>query len=163
MRSEPAADVSVTVRLDPKVKATIAAIDEDAWETIEYTDAVFDENTGRWISRAEVAVISFSAFSAQKKADQVPGRLVVRRIPDVNPRANHGRRRSSTAGASPPSSPPPTMPCSTRWLRMSRFGPSLSAVGLVDCGVHGACPVTLPFPRHRGGASQQSRTAGRDE
>jgi hypothetical protein len=85
------ADVSVTVRLDPKVKAAIAAIAEDAWKTIEYTDAVFDETTGRWISRAEVAEIDFTAFSAQKKADQVPGRLVVRRIPDLNPKANHGQ------------------------------------------------------------------------
>ncbi len=85
------ADVSVTVRLDPKVKAAIAAIAEDAWETIEYTDAVFDEPTGRWVSRAEVAEIPFTAFSSQKKADQVPGRLVVRRIPDLNPKANHGQ------------------------------------------------------------------------
>ena len=85
------ADVSVTVRLDPKVKATIAAIGEDAWETIEYTDAVFDQCTGRWISRAEVAEIDFTAFSGQKKTDQVPGRLVVRRIPDLNPRATDGQ------------------------------------------------------------------------
>jgi hypothetical protein len=85
------ADVSVTVRLDPKVKATIAAIGEDAWETIEYTDAVFDQSTGRWISRAEVAEIDFTAFSGQKKTDQVPGRLVVRRIPDLNPRATDGQ------------------------------------------------------------------------
>ena len=78
------ADVSVTVRLDAKVKAAIAAIAEDAWETIAYTDAVFDETTGRWISRAEVAEIPFTAFTGQKKADQMPGRLVVRRIPDFN-------------------------------------------------------------------------------
>jgi len=78
------ADVSVTVRLDPKVRAAIAAIAEDAWESIEYTDAVYDETTGRWISRAEVAEIPFTAFSAQKKTDQLPGRLVVRRIPDLN-------------------------------------------------------------------------------
>jgi hypothetical protein len=85
------ADVSVTVRLDPKVKAAIAAIEPEAWQTIEYTDAVFDETTGRWISRAEVAEIPFTAFSGQKKADQVPGRLVVRRIPDLNPEASHGQ------------------------------------------------------------------------
>jgi hypothetical protein len=84
------ADVSVTVRLDSKVKAAIAAIPEDAWEPIEYTDAVFDEATGRWISRAEVAEIPFTAFSAQKKADQVPGRLVVRRIPDLNATVGQG-------------------------------------------------------------------------
>src|ERR1700710_2851480 len=49
------ADVSITVRLDSKVKAAIATIDEHAWTPIEYTDAVYDENTQRWISRAEVA------------------------------------------------------------------------------------------------------------
>ncbi len=83
-----AAAVSVTVRMDKTVKKAIAAIDADAWTTIEYTDAVFDEATGRWISRAEVAEVDFTAFSAQKKADHVPGRLVVRRIPDFNAEKN---------------------------------------------------------------------------
>ena len=78
------AAVSVTVRMDKRVKAAIATIDDDAWTTIEYTDAVFDEASGKWISRAEVAEIDFTAFAAQKKADHVPGRLVVRRIPDFN-------------------------------------------------------------------------------
>ena len=78
------AAVSVTVRMDQRVKAAIAAIAEDAWTTIEYTDAVLDQTTGRWISSAEVAEIDFVAFATQKKADQVPGRLVVRRIPDLN-------------------------------------------------------------------------------
>jgi Transposase DDE domain group 1 len=78
------ASVSVTVRMDKRVKAAIATIAEDAWTAIEYTDAVFEEATGRWVSRAEVAEIDFVAFAAQKKAAQVPGRLVVRRIPDLN-------------------------------------------------------------------------------
>jgi hypothetical protein len=85
------ADVSVTVRLDPKVKAAIAAIDTDAWQTIDYTDAVFDEPTQSWISRAEVAEIPFTAFATHKKTDQVPGRLIVRRIPDLNPSAQPGQ------------------------------------------------------------------------
>ena len=85
------ADVSVTVRMDPKVKAAIATIDDQAWTTIEYTDAVFDEATGRWISRAEVAEIDFTAFAGQKKTDRVPGRLVVRRIPDLNPKSTDGQ------------------------------------------------------------------------
>ena len=78
------AAVSVTVRMDKAVKKTIATIPDHAWTTIEYTDAVFDETTGRWISRAEVAEVPFTAFSAQKKSEQVLGRLVVRRIPDFN-------------------------------------------------------------------------------
>ncbi len=84
------ADVSVTVRLDATVRATIAAIPAEAWKPIEYPDAVFDETTGRWISRAEVAEIDFTAFAAQKKTDQVPGRLVVRRIPDLNAISGQG-------------------------------------------------------------------------
>lgn len=82
------AAVSVTVRMDKRIKAAIAAISEDAWTTIDYTDAVFDEASQRWISRAEVAEIDFTAFAAQKKSDHVPGRLVVRRIPDFNAEKN---------------------------------------------------------------------------
>ena len=85
------ADASVTVRMDPKVKAAIATIDDDAWTTIEYTDAVFDEPTSTWVSRAEVAEIGFTAFTSKKKAEQVTGRLVVRRIPDLNPNAKNGQ------------------------------------------------------------------------
>ena len=85
------ADVSLTVRLDKRVKATIATIADDAWTPIEYTDAVFDEETKTWVSRAEVAEIPFTAFTSKKKAEQVTGRLVVRRIPDLNPGKNHGQ------------------------------------------------------------------------
>ncbi|WP_194385050.1 IS1380 family transposase [Microbacterium luteum] len=79
------ADVSVTVRMDPAVKAAIATIPDDAWEMIEYTDSIRDETTGQLISKAEVAEIPFTAFRSRKKAEQVAGRLVVRRIPDLNP------------------------------------------------------------------------------
>ena len=78
------ADVSVTVKLTQTVKAAIAEIDEGAWTPIAYTDAVYDENTGTWISRAEVAEVPFTAFISKKKAKQVTGRLIVRRIPDLN-------------------------------------------------------------------------------
>lgn len=79
------ADVSITVRLDAKVKTAIAAIDEHAWTAIEYPDALYDEASGQWISRAEVAEIAFTAFSSKKASQHVPGRLVVRRIPDLRP------------------------------------------------------------------------------
>jgi hypothetical protein len=85
------ADVSVTVRMDPKVKAAIAAIAQDAWTPIEYTDAVYDAQADRWVSRAEVAEIEFTAFSSRKAAEQVTGRLVVRRIPDLNPEKSAGQ------------------------------------------------------------------------
>jgi hypothetical protein len=85
------ADVTVTVRLDPKVKKAIAAIGDDAWTTIEYTDAVLDEATETWVSRAEVAEVPFTAFSSKKTDQRVPGRLVVRRIPDLNPKKATGQ------------------------------------------------------------------------
>jgi hypothetical protein len=85
------AQMSVTVRLDKRVKAAIAAFGEDAWSTIQYTDAVFDEQTKRWISAAEVAESPYIAFASKKKSEQVTGRLVVRRIPDLDPKAAPGQ------------------------------------------------------------------------
>jgi hypothetical protein len=76
------ARVSVTVRLTATIKAAIAGIDDEAWTAIQYPDAVRDEATGEWVSRAEVAEIPFTAFSSKKADQRVPGRLVVRRIPD---------------------------------------------------------------------------------
>jgi len=78
------AAVSVTVPMNPAVKRAIATISEQAWTTIEYTDALFDEGSDTWISRAEVAEVAFTAFASAKKSEHVPGRLVVRRIPDFN-------------------------------------------------------------------------------
>jgi hypothetical protein len=78
------AQVSVTVRMNARIKTAIAAIPDDAWTTIEYTDAVYDEASRQWVSRAEVAEVPFTAFASGKKAERVPGRLVVRRIPDFN-------------------------------------------------------------------------------
>ena len=78
------AAVSVTVRLDPAVKAAIASIPDDAWTTIKYPNAILDEATGTWVSKAEVAEVPYTAFSSRSKADRVTGRLVVRRIPDVH-------------------------------------------------------------------------------
>jgi hypothetical protein len=78
------ADVSVTVRLTAAIKTAIAGVEATGWTPIEYTDAVFDQDSGAWISRAEVAEIPFTAFAAQQPTHRVPGRLVVRRIPDLN-------------------------------------------------------------------------------
>src|SRR3954471_3983505 len=85
------AEVSITVRMDPAVKRAIAGISEHAWTTIKYTDAVYDEATGSWISKAQVAEVPFTAFTSHKKADQIPGRLIVRRIPELNPKQGTGQ------------------------------------------------------------------------
>ena len=51
--------------------------------TVNNLDAIRDEATGLWVSRTEVAEIPFTAFASAKASEQVPGRLVVRRIPDA--------------------------------------------------------------------------------
>ena len=78
-------DVGASWFLPRVTRGAGATIDDDAWTTINYTDAIFDEHTNRWISRAEVAEVDFTAFTSKPKNDQVPGRLVVRRIPDFRP------------------------------------------------------------------------------
>jgi hypothetical protein len=83
--------VSITVRMDPAVKRAIAGIDEDSWTPIKYPEAIFNETTGSWISKAQVAEVPFTAFTSKKKADQVPGRLIVRRIPELNPKQSDGQ------------------------------------------------------------------------
>jgi hypothetical protein len=85
------AEVSITVRMDAAVKRAISTIDETAWTTIKYTDAIYDEATGTWVSKAQVAEIPFTAFVSKKKGEQVPGRLIVRRIPELNPKQNTGQ------------------------------------------------------------------------
>jgi hypothetical protein len=110
------AAVSVTVRMDRAVKKAIATIPADAWATIEYTDAVFDEATGRWISREEVAELGFTAFSAQKKSEQVLGGWWCAGSPTSTPRHTGPPVSTpcSTCGASTRSSPLPTPRSSTR-------------------------------------------------
>jgi hypothetical protein len=85
------AQVSITMRMSSAVKRAIAGIDPTAWTTIKYPQALYDQATGAWISRAEVADVPFTAFSSRPTTDHVPGRLVVRRIPDLNPKADLGQ------------------------------------------------------------------------
>ena len=85
------AAVSVTARMDKAVKRAIASIGDQAWEAIEYTNAVYDEDTKTWVSRAEVAEVGFTAFTSRKTAEHITGRLVVRRIPDLNKKTDDGQ------------------------------------------------------------------------
>ena len=77
----------MTARTDPAVKRAIATIPDDACVAIEYTDAIFETDAGRWVSTAEVAEaaeVPFTAFTSRKKAEHILGRLVVRRTPELN-------------------------------------------------------------------------------
>ncbi|NLB48162.1 MAG: IS1380 family transposase, partial [Microbacteriaceae bacterium] len=81
------ADVSVTVRMNPSIRHAIESISGDAWTPIEYPGSTRDKETGRLISRAEVAEVPYTAFTS-KKGQQITGRLVVRRIPELGPKAS---------------------------------------------------------------------------
>ena len=93
------AQVSVTVRLDPQVKKAIAAIPAQAWTAIEYPDAIFDEDTGAWVSRAA----SYWACSSSSDGSTVsPDATAISR------RSSCCRTVSNTSGRE--------MPCWASWL-----------------------------------------------
>jgi hypothetical protein len=73
---------SITIRVDRKVRRAIAAIPADAWVEIEYPRPVWDEDQQRFVSRAQIAEASYTAFEGTR--DAVTARLIVRRIPDLN-------------------------------------------------------------------------------
>jgi hypothetical protein len=81
---------SVTVRMDPKVKAAIAAIPEAAWTPIRYPRAIWDDQLRCWISDAEVAETGYTAFTS-KKGQAITARLIVRRVKDLNRKAAGGQ------------------------------------------------------------------------
>jgi hypothetical protein len=87
---------SVTVRMDPRVRAAIAAIGEDAWTPIRYPRAVWDDQLGRWVSDAQVAEVEYTAFTS-RKGQAITARLIVRRVRDLGRNAAAGQGELFTA------------------------------------------------------------------
>lgn len=79
------ASVSLTTGSNPSVNAAISTIPDTAWTAIHYPDAFVDTETGALVSDAQVAEIRYTAFTSHPKAQQVPGRLIVRRVKRLNP------------------------------------------------------------------------------
>lgn len=73
---------SVVLAKNTAVTAAITAISEDAWVGVRYPGAVQDPDTGEWISDAEVAETTYTAFADTKH--EVTARLIVRRVKDRN-------------------------------------------------------------------------------
>jgi Transposase DDE domain group 1 len=80
----------VTARMDPAVKAAIAAIPEDAWTPIRYPRAIWDGQLRAWVSDAQIAEVGYTAF-ASKKGQAITARLIVRRVRDQNRTASEGQ------------------------------------------------------------------------
>jgi hypothetical protein len=77
---------SVTARMDKKIAKAIAGIPDHDWTPIRYPNAIYDEDEQRWISDAEVAEITYTAFTSKKKY-AVTARLIVRRVRRLAPPA----------------------------------------------------------------------------
>ena len=81
---------SVTVQMNPHVKAAIASISENAWIPIQYPQAIWDDQLACWESDAEVAETEYIAFTS-KKGKAITARLIVRRVKDLNRQAACGQ------------------------------------------------------------------------
>ncbi|MGV1010183.1 MAG: IS1380 family transposase [Dermatophilaceae bacterium] len=78
------ASVSLTTGSNPSVNAAISTIPDGAWTPIHYPDAFVDTDTGALISDAQVAEIPYTAFTSHPAREQMPGRLIVRRVKRLN-------------------------------------------------------------------------------
>ena len=75
------AQFSLVLTKNAAVQKAIDAIEDDAWRPVAYPGAVRDPDTGAWISDAEVAETSYTAFAST--TDAVTARLIVRRVKDA--------------------------------------------------------------------------------
>ena len=82
---------SVTAPVSAAIRAALAGIPEDAWQAIKYPQAVWDDQLGCWVSDAEVAETTYTAFTSKKKSLQVTARLIARRVRDKNKDAAPGQ------------------------------------------------------------------------
>ena len=80
------AQFSITARMDRAVQKAVAGIDEDAWVSIKYPKAIYDEEEKRWISDAQVAETTYTAFTSKARRHRVTARLIVRRVKRLNPK-----------------------------------------------------------------------------
>jgi hypothetical protein len=75
------AEFSLVMTKNPAITRAIASIPDTAWTPVRYPGAVQDPDTGAWISDAEVAEVTYTAFAAT--TDRITARLVVRRVKDA--------------------------------------------------------------------------------
>jgi hypothetical protein len=83
------AHFSVTVQMNPHVRAAIAGISETAWVPIRYPRALWDDQLACWVSDAQVAEVTYTAFTSTDRP--ITARLIVRRVKDLNCQAACGQ------------------------------------------------------------------------
>lgn len=73
---------SVTAQQNVSVQAAIASIPETTWQKITYTTPIYDEDSREWVHTAEIAEITYTAFTNPTDNGQfITARLIVRRVP----------------------------------------------------------------------------------
>jgi hypothetical protein len=81
---------SITTKQTRPVQAAIEVIDPGAWVPIAYPHAIYDEATQQWISDAEIAETTYTAYQSRRKSEQITVRMIVRRVKDKNVVASQG-------------------------------------------------------------------------
>ncbi|MBA8926963.1 hypothetical protein BC739_004169 [Kutzneria viridogrisea] len=83
---------SITAPHNPAVTTAIAAIDQAAWRPIRYPRPVLDTDTGQWVTHAEIAETTLTAFTnpTDNPGRTVTARLLVRRVPAHTPTGQDG-------------------------------------------------------------------------
>jgi hypothetical protein len=79
----------VATRLDAKIRAACEDITQDRWVHIKYPQAIWDGDEKRWISDAQIAETSYTAFEGTRWA--ITGRLIVRRVKRADPQVDRGQ------------------------------------------------------------------------
>ena len=62
--------------------------------SIKYPKAIYDQDEQRWISDAQVAETTYTAFTSRARRHQVTARLIVRRVKRLNPKTARRVRAS---------------------------------------------------------------------
>lgn len=76
------AHFSITAPLNPSVRKAIDTIGEHSWVGIRYPQAIYDPEHDVWISDAEIAETTLTAFtnSTQNRGNKTTAQLIVRRV-----------------------------------------------------------------------------------
>ena len=84
---------SVTAQQNVSIQAAIASIPDTAWQKITYARPVYDEDTEKWVSTAQIAETRYTAFTNPTDNGQfITARLIVRRAPKTTSATSEGTR-----------------------------------------------------------------------
>jgi hypothetical protein len=62
---------SITTKQTRPVRAAIGAIPEHAWVPIAYPHAIYDEDSGQWISDAQIAETAYTVYRSKTRCRSV--------------------------------------------------------------------------------------------